>query len=29
LIKYEGYYMFGGRLADGNAMDTLLVFEVG
>ena len=29
LIKYEGFYMFGGRLASGEATDQLLVLRVG
>ena len=28
LIKYEGFYMFGGRLAKGEATDKLLVLKV-
>ena len=28
LIKYEGFYMFGGRLADGEASDQLLVLRL-
>ena len=28
LIKYEGFYMFGGRLKNGEAINNMLIFQI-